>query len=46
LTRQDKTAVKFPDLLRRDFTATAANTRWVGDITEIPTGAGKLYLAR
>ncbi len=45
LTRQDKTAAKFPDLLRRDFTATAANTRWVGDITEIPTGAGKLYLA-
>jgi len=45
LTRQDKTAPKFPDLLRRDFTATAPNTRWVGDMTEIPTAAGKLYLA-
>jgi transposase InsO family protein len=45
LTRQDKTAPKFPDLLRRDFTATRPNARWVGDMTEIPTAAGKLYLA-
>ena len=45
LTRQDKAAPKFPDLLRRDFTTTTPNTRWVGDITEIPTAAGKLYLA-
>ena len=30
LTRQDKTKAKFPDLLRRDFTASAVNTRWVG----------------
>jgi len=45
LTRQDKTAPKFPDLLKRDFTAATINTRWVGDITEIPTAEGKLYLA-
>jgi len=45
LTRQDKTAPKFPDLLKRDFTAAAPNSRWVGDITEIPTEHGKLYLA-
>jgi transposase InsO family protein len=45
LTRQDKTAPKFPDLLRRDFTAAAPNSSWVGDMTEIPTAAGKLYLA-
>jgi len=45
LTRQDKTVPKFPDLVRRDFTAARANDKWVGDITEIPTGAGKLYLA-
>ena len=45
LTRQDATAPKFPDLLKRDFTATAPNCRWVGDMTEIPTEAGKLYLA-
>ena len=45
LTVQDKAAPKFPDLLRRDFTASASNGRWVGDMTEIPTAAGKLYLA-
>jgi putative transposase len=45
LTKQDKTAPKFPDLLRRDFTAQRPNARWVGDMTEIPTAAGKLYLA-
>jgi transposase InsO family protein len=49
LTRQDKTAPKFPDLLRRDFTAERPNARWVGDMTEIPTGPDgrgpKLYLA-
>jgi putative transposase len=49
LTKQDKTAPKFPDLLRRDFTADRPNARWVGDMTEIPTGPDgkgtKLYLA-
>ena len=45
LTRQDKTAPKFPDLLKRDFTASAANLKWCGDITEIPTDEGKLFLA-
>jgi len=46
LTRQDKTAPKFADLLKRDFTAAEPNRKWVGDITEIPTDSGpKLYLA-
>ena len=45
LTKQDKTAPKFPDLLKRDFTAAAPNCRWVGDMTEIPTDHVKLYLA-
>ena len=44
LTRQDKTAPKFPDLVERDFAAAAANQKWVGDMTEIPTDGGKLYL--
>ncbi len=45
LTRQDRTKTPFPDLLRRDFTASAPNVRWVGDMTEIPVGEhGKLYL--
>ena len=33
------------DLLNRDFTATAPNQRWVADVTEFPTGDGKVYLA-
>jgi putative transposase len=45
LTKQDKTAPKFPDLVNRDFTAAAPNRRWCGDVTEIPTVDGKLYLA-
>lgn len=49
LTRQDKTAPKFGDLLKRTFTAEAPNLKWVGDMTEIPTGRDgrgpKLYLA-
>ena len=46
LTRQDKKAPKFPDLLKRSFTADAPNCKWVGDMTEIPTESGqKLYLA-
>lgn len=45
LTRQDRAAAKFPDLLRRDFSASRVNEKWVGDITEIPTADGKLYLA-
>jgi transposase InsO family protein len=45
LTRQDKAAPKFPNLLRRNFTADRPNVKWVGDMTEIPTAAGKLYLA-
>lgn len=45
LTRQDKTAPKFPDLLNRNFTADRSNAKWVGDITEVPTAGSKLYLA-
>ena len=45
LTKQDKGAPRFPDLVKRDFTASRVNQKWVGDITEIPTARGKLYLA-
>lgn len=34
-----------PNLLGRDFTATAPNRKWVADITSIPTHRGWLYLA-
>lgn len=45
LTRPDKRAVPFTDLLNRDFAASAPNVKWCGDMTEIPTVEGKLYLA-
>lgn len=45
LTKQDRSAPKFPDLLKRDFSAPAPNVKWCGDMTEIPTDEGKLYLA-
>jgi transposase InsO family protein len=31
--------------VRRDFNAEALDQRWCGDLTEIPTDEGKLYLA-
>jgi putative transposase len=34
-----------PNLVARDFTATAPNRRWLGDITFVPTREGRLYLA-
>jgi putative transposase len=34
-----------PNLLKREFTATAPNTKWVADITAIWTTEGWLYLA-
>jgi putative transposase len=34
-----------PDLLGRDFTASAPNLRWVADFTEVATWAGKVYAA-
>ncbi len=45
LTRADRAAAPAPDLLRRDFSAEAVNQKWCGDLTEIPTEEGKLYLA-
>ena len=45
LTRPDKAAAPIPDLVGRDFTAEAINQKWCGDLTEIPTDEGKLYLA-
>jgi transposase InsO family protein len=45
LTRPDKAAAPIPDLVRRDFSAERIDQRWCGDLTEIPTDEGKLYLA-
>lgn len=45
LTRQAKRAVFAADLIGRDFTAPRPGTRLVGDMTELLTLEGKLYLA-
>lgn len=44
-TRRDRAAVPADDLVNRRFTATGADQLWVADITEHPTGDGKVYLA-
>lgn len=44
-TRQDRTAMAAPDLVRRDFTACEPNQLWVADVTYVPTSEGWLYLA-
>ena len=45
MTRPDKAAAPIGDLIGRDFNAEAINQKWCGDLTEIPTDEGKLYLA-
>ncbi|GAA3077380.1 hypothetical protein GCM10017600_07830 [Streptosporangium carneum] len=44
LTRQGK-APAAPELVHRQFNAVAADVLWCGDVTEILTDEGKLYLA-
>ncbi len=44
LTKQGKRPAA-PDLVRRKFTAVAPNVLWCGDLTEVDTDEGKLYLA-
>jgi putative transposase len=45
LTRRDPQAAPAPDLVNRQFTATAPDRVWTADITYIPTWSGWLYLA-
>ncbi|MER7209861.1 IS3 family transposase [Streptosporangium sp. NPDC000239] len=44
LTRQGR-RLAAPDLVHRQFNAVAADVLWCGDVTEIVTDEGKLYLA-
>lgn len=44
-TRQNPRHSAAPDLVDRDFTATAPNRLWVADLTRIMTGEGVLWLA-
>jgi len=45
LTRPDKRADPIVDLILRHFDADLIDVKWCSDLTEIPTGEGKLYLA-
>lgn len=45
LTVADKDAGPIPDLVKRDFTAEAPGAKMIGDITQIDTGEGPLFLA-
>ncbi|MFF1464489.1 IS3 family transposase [Streptomyces sp. NPDC058330] len=45
LTRQARRAVFAADLIRRDFTAPRPGMRLVGDMTELVTAEGRVYLA-
>ncbi|WP_127572650.1 DDE-type integrase/transposase/recombinase [Paenibacillus xylaniclasticus] len=36
---------KSENLTQRDFTASAANQKWLSDITEVPCSDGKQYLS-
>jgi putative transposase len=44
-TKRDASHPVAPNILHREFTATEPNTKWVTDITYIPTTTGWLYLA-
>lgn len=44
-THADPSAPRAPDLLRRDFTATAPNLKWVCDFTYCATWSGVVYVA-
>jgi putative transposase len=44
-TKADPTAQRRPDLVERDFSATAPNRLWVGDLTYLRSWEGLTYLA-
>jgi putative transposase len=43
-TVADPDAVRAPDLVKRDFTATEPNRLWVTDLTYVPTRSGMAYV--
>jgi putative transposase len=44
-TKADPEHVRAPDLVKRDFTATAPNEKWVADFTYCSTWSGIVYVA-
>ena len=45
ITKADPAAQASANLIQQDFSAAVPNQKWLGDITEIPTAEGKLYVA-
>lgn len=45
ITQEDATAQKSENLINRDFSANAPNSKWLSDITEVSCSDGKLYVA-
>lgn len=45
ITKADSAAQASENLIQQNFRASSPNQKWLGDITEIPTADGKLYLA-
>jgi putative transposase len=43
-TKADPAAARHPDLVERDFTATAPNQLWITDLTYVPTWTGVAYV--
>lgn len=44
LTKQDKEAYKNDDLLKKDFSSNEPDKKLIGDITQLPTANGALYI--
>ena len=44
-THADRAALRAPDLVKRDFTASRPNELWVCDFTYVPTWSGMVYVA-
>jgi len=45
ITREDFEAQKSENLVNQDFSAAEPNTKWLSDISEVPTAEGKLYIS-
>jgi transposase InsO family protein len=45
LTKADILAQKSENLIQQDFTAEFPNSKWLTDISEVPTADGKLYIS-
>lgn len=45
ITREDTAAQKSENIIKRDFSATAPNQKWLTDITEVQCADGKLYVS-